>query len=75
MLEYKGYRGSYSFDHPMKVAYGEVRLRRGVIAFSGTSIQELQADMERAVETYLHACRRAGIEPSPPGDRSTEVPS
>jgi predicted HicB family RNase H-like nuclease len=65
VLQYRGYSGEHWFDPAYGILYGQVRLKRGVITFSGTNLAELEEDMRRAVDAYIWRCHQAGVEPSP----------
>lgn len=63
MLEYKGYYGTVRFSDGDNILYGEVIGIRSLISYEGTSVEELRADFEGAVDDYLELCAEQGIDP------------
>lgn len=63
MLEYKGYYGTVKFSDTDNVLYGEVIGIKSLISYEGTSVGELHADFEGAVDDYLELCAEQGIDP------------
>lgn len=59
-LNYKGYLGRFAFAEEDDVFFGEVVGINDVITFQGRSIDELRADFQRAVDSYLDFCRQMG---------------
>ncbi|MBQ6746511.1 MAG: SUMF1/EgtB/PvdO family nonheme iron enzyme [Bacteroidaceae bacterium] len=66
-LEYKGYRGSVEYSKADNCLVGKVLGMSGnLIAYEGKTIDELRADFEAGIDSYLEACKADGIEPRKP---------
>ncbi len=63
MLQYKNYYGTVKYSDADNVLYGEVLGINSLISYEGTSIDELKADFEDAVDDYLELCSEKGITP------------
>lgn len=55
-LNYKGYSGIVEFDEQARIFHGEVVGLRNVVAFQGTSVEELERAMAESVDFYLDWC-------------------
>lgn len=68
LLKYKGYTGSVEFSEEDNCLFGQVQgLQRGtLISYEGTTIDEIRADFEGAVDDYLASCESRGIAPAKP---------
>lgn len=63
-LKYKGYTGSVDYSEEDNVLYGKVLgMSKDAITYEGTTIGDLKADFEEAVDNYLAICKANGIEP------------
>lgn len=63
-LKYKGYAGSVEYSEEDNILFGRVMgMSKDAITYEGTTVAELKADFEAAVDHYLETCRAAGIEP------------
>ena len=62
-MEYKGYRGSVEYSDEDNCLYGKVLGIRSLILYEGSSVAELRADFEDAIEDYLAYCKDVGKEP------------
>ena len=66
-LHHKGYNGSVEYSENDRCLYGKILgLRNSLILYEGNSIDELKADFETCVESYIDRCIRKGIEPETP---------
>lgn len=66
-LKYKGYIGSVEYCEEDECLYGKVLGMDGnQITYEGTSIEELKADFEGAIEFYIECCHDRGVEPLKP---------
>lgn len=66
-LEYKGYKGTVEFSKEDDCLFGKVLgMGNNLIAYEGNTVQELRADFEAGVESYLSACVADGVEPKKP---------
>ena len=65
-LQYKGYFGAVEFDYEDRMFYGDVVNIRDVIAFEGTTVEELEQSFRKAVDAYLELCESQGTEPEKP---------
>jgi predicted HicB family RNase H-like nuclease len=63
-LTYKGYIGSIEFSLPDNCLHGQVvGLDKGLIAYEGTTLDELKKDFQDSVDDYLSYCEENNIEP------------
>lgn len=63
-LKYKGYTGSVEYSEEDNCLFGKVLGMGGnCITYEGTSINELKADFEGAIDFYLDCCKARGEEP------------
>lgn len=62
-LKYKGYTGTVAFSEKDGVFFGKVEGIDGLVNFEGSSVQELTASFQEAVDDYLAYCEAEGIEP------------
>ena len=64
-MTYKGYVGSVEISEEDNCLFGKVLdLPAGTaITFEGSTVAELKADFEGAVDDYLAYCKEAGIQP------------
>ena len=63
IIEHKGYYGSVDYSAEDNILFGSVIGVRGLISYEGRSIDELKADFEEAVDSYLEMCKADGVEP------------
>lgn len=64
-LRYKGYVGSVEYSEEDNCLFGRVQgLDKGIlILYEGNTVDELKADFEEAINSYLESCKDRGIEP------------
>ncbi len=72
-LEYKSYTGSIEYSKEDDLLYGKVLGIRGLISYEGETGQELEADFEAAIDTYLGDCKRDVVKPEKPFKGSFNV--
>ena len=66
-LKYKGYTGSVEYSEEDQCLFGKVQgLAKDSIKYEGTTVEELTADFQGAVDDYLALCDEKGIEPRKP---------
>lgn len=66
-LEYKGYKGSVEFSKADNGLFGKVLgMSKDLILYEGHTVDELRADFEAGIDSYLAACEADGIEPRRP---------
>ena len=66
-LEYKGYKGSVEYSKADNCLCGKVLgMSKDLILYEGNTIDELRADFEAEVESYLAGCLADGVEPRKP---------
>ena len=66
-LEYKGYKGSVEYSKTDNCLLGKVLgMNKDLILYEGIDINELRADFEAGIESYLAGCLADGVEPSKP---------
>ena len=63
IMTYKGYTGSVEYSDIDKILFGRVIGVRSLISYQGSSVEELRADFEEAVDDYLDMCKQQDIEP------------
>jgi len=67
VLQYKGYTGSVAFDADDKIFYGRVLgIRRALIGFEGTTVEDLEKDFQAGIDDYLEMCAEKSMEPEKP---------
>ncbi|MDR1310654.1 MAG: type II toxin-antitoxin system HicB family antitoxin [Burkholderiaceae bacterium] len=66
ILTYRGYQGSFEYDHESDLFHGDVLHIADVITFQGRSIDELKASLAESIEVYLEHCARKGRTPEKP---------
>ena len=63
-LKYKGYTGSVEYSEEDQCLFGKVQgMAKDSITYEGTTVEELTADFQGAVDDYLALCEEKGIEP------------
>ena len=65
-MDYKGYRAVVAYDDQAGVFHGEVVGTRDVITFEGTSVEQLQRELQFSIDDYLKVCAERGREPDKP---------
>lgn len=66
-LRYKGYTGSVEFNEEDSCLFGKVQgLKKVLISYEGTTVDEIKQDFEAAVDDYLASCAERGLEPAKP---------
>jgi len=63
-LEYKGYLGSVNYSSQDAVLHGKIIGISDLVTFEGSSVQELKAAFEDAVDDYLETCLELNKEPN-----------
>lgn len=67
LLKYKGYTGSVEYSEEDNCLFGKVQGLHGtLISYEGSTIDEIRADFEGAVDDYLALCADRGVEPAKP---------
>lgn len=63
-LEYKGYFGSVEYSRADDCLFGKVLgMNKDSITYEGSNINELKADFEAGIDSYLEGCAELGIKP------------
>jgi predicted HicB family RNase H-like nuclease len=62
-LEYKGYFSSVIFSNEGNCFFGKILGINDLVTFEGTTVQEIKAAFQEAVDDYLLMCEQAGKEP------------
>lgn len=77
ILQYKNYYGSVHFSASDEVFHGKVLGINDLVNFEGTSVKELKAAFEEAVEDYIDTCNEIGKSPDKTykGTFNVRVPS
>lgn len=66
LLKYKGYTGSVEFSEEDNCFFGKVQGTLGtLISYEGTTIDEIRADFEGAIDENLASCTARNIKPIP----------
>lgn len=66
ILTHNGYEGSVDIDLEAGVMHGRILFIKDLVTYEATTVQELKAAFEEAVEDYLEECRLEGVEPNKP---------
>ncbi len=76
-LQYKNYYASVHFSSVDEVFYGKILSINDLISFEGSSVKELKAAFEDAVEDYIDTCSKIGKSPEKTykGTFNVRVPS
>lgn len=53
MMKYKGYIGKVVYDHDVHIFHGDVIGLKDVIAFQGTTVDEVEKTFHDSVDVYL----------------------
>lgn len=59
-LTYKDYIGTVAYDAENELFFGTIHGINDLVNFEGTSVQELKASFEEAVDDYLETCEALG---------------
>lgn len=63
-LEYKGYFGSVEYSKIDDCLLGKVLgMNKDSITYEGSNLEELKADFEAGIDSYLEGCAMLGIKP------------
>jgi predicted HicB family RNase H-like nuclease len=63
-LEYRGYYGTVEYSRTDGCLVGKVLgMSMNSITYEGATIDELRADFEAGVDSYLEGCKELGIKP------------
>ncbi len=63
-LKYKGYLGSVEYSEADNCLEGKVLgMSKDSITYEGNTIDELRADFEAGIDSYIEGCKELGIEP------------
>jgi predicted HicB family RNase H-like nuclease len=65
-MNYKGYKAIVEYDEQDRLFVGRVINTLDVIAFDGSSVEELESSFHAAVDEYLEDCRTSGKTPDKP---------
>jgi len=60
MMEYKGYRAAIHYSDEDGFLIGEVLGTDDMLAFHGSSVQELESMFHQSIDNYLEMCREFG---------------
>jgi len=66
MIEYGGYTGVFEYDPELELLAGHVVDLNDEIYFEGSSVDEIKASMQRAVDHYVAVCAERGTAPDKP---------
>lgn len=77
ILQYKNYYGSVHFSADDEVFHGKILGINDLVNFEGTSVKELKAAFEEAVDDYIDTCNLVGKSPDKTykGTFNVRVPS
>ena len=65
-IEYKRYLGTVEYSAEDNILFGQITGIRGLISYEGSSIEQLRADFEEAIDDYLLDCEENGTAPQHP---------
>jgi predicted HicB family RNase H-like nuclease len=77
-LHYKSYKGSVEYSEADNCLFGSVLgMKKSCILYEGNTIDELKADFEAGIDSYLEHCERKGLKPDKPysGSLNIRIPS
>lgn len=73
-LEYKGYKGSVEYSKADNCLVGKVLgMSKDLILYEGNTIDELRADFEAGVDSYIAGCLASGEKPRKPYSGSLNI--
>jgi len=62
-LKYQGYEATVEYDNDDNIFVGRIVGINDIVAFHGTSVEELKQAFEESVADYLAACKEFGKAP------------
>lgn len=67
-LDYKGYKGTVEYSKADNCLCGKVlgMSNAALILYEGNNIDELRADFEAGIDSYLEGCKADNVEPQKP---------
>ena len=66
-LKYKGYSGTVEYSEEDNCLFGKaIGMNKNSITYEGNTFDELKADFESGIDTYLESCEERGIKPQKP---------
>ena len=65
-MKYKGYEAKIEYDDEDRLFVGRVVNTKDIIAFDGTSVEELEQSFQAVIEEYLEDCKAIGKKPEKP---------
>lgn len=72
-MEYKGYRGEFTFDDKRELFFGRISNIKDLIIFQGKSIATLRYAFKDSVNEYLAWCLKHGKSPEIPSNDNSET--
>ena len=72
-LEHKGYLGTVEYSAEDNILFGQIVGIRGLISYEGSSVEQLRADFEEAIDDYLLDCEESGVKPQQPYNGKLDV--
>ena len=64
IMKYKGYWAEIKYSEEDECFCGYIEgLKKDVISFEGTSVEELKKDFKDAIESYLNTCKELNKQP------------
>lgn len=63
IMKYNGYQAKIEYDEELDMFRGEILGLNGGADFYGKNPEELRAEFQASLETYLQVCEEKGIEP------------
>jgi predicted HicB family RNase H-like nuclease len=76
-IEYKGYASTVEFSAEDRCFHGKIAGIRDLVAYDGTTVDELEKNFRSAVDEYLAFCKEEGKTPDKPfkGSLNIRIPS
>ncbi|ELR98627.1 type II toxin-antitoxin system HicB family antitoxin [Gloeocapsa sp. PCC 73106] len=65
-MKYQGFEAIIEYDEQDRLFFGRVINTLDVIAFDGSSVEELESSFQSAVDEYLEDCQKKGKTPNKP---------
>ena len=72
-LKYKGYEGSVEYGQGDHILCGRVLFIDRLVAYHGSSLEQLSTSFQDAVDDYLEDCQRDQTPPSKPSSMTISV--
>ncbi len=65
-MKYKGYLGSVEYSAEDHCLFGKVMFIKSLLAYEGSSLEELEEMFHQTIDEYLEECKADGVKPNVP---------